>query len=271
MYALTLKEAAMPLGPSIFRLVASARHTSGKGTTGAQSPSLFDGLEDQEREGPGAAPASDALGGIMGFKGEATLVGWQTPQANDSEGLGDAGRLRGPASDREYGGDLRDIARMAGWPTPMANDGLYGANKAQGMEGGAPLCGSALLAGWKATDGPARVTVQGEFLAGQASGMVHDGWALNPAFSAWLMSFPLDWGDYAPGNEDQGQDGPEAPSWGDVDWLFCRDGKWRPAPTQVYPLAPKGPGRRVRLKGFGNAIVVRQAEAFIRSVMEVIG
>ncbi len=74
--------------------------------------------------------------------------------------------------------------------------------------------------------------------------------------------------------------------WRDADWLFCRDGKWRPVEPGTFPLVdgfPKGMGQgksspralagrnRVgRLRGYGNAINVYAAAAFIRAYMEVI-
>jgi DNA (cytosine-5)-methyltransferase 1 len=76
--------------------------------------------------------------------------------------------------------------------------------------------------------------------------------------------------------------------WDDVDWLFCRDGKWRPVKSSVQRLADGLPGsvvpcsdfvpassplaqstkeaRRVmRLRGYGNAIVSQAAALFIRA------
>ncbi|EJM8616715.1 DNA cytosine methyltransferase [Klebsiella pneumoniae] len=73
--------------------------------------------------------------------------------------------------------------------------------------------------------------------------------------------------------------------WRDADWLFCRDGKWRPVEPCAFPLAngfSKGMGhgksspralagrnRVGRLKGYGNAINAQAAAAFIRAYMEV--
>ena len=73
--------------------------------------------------------------------------------------------------------------------------------------------------------------------------------------------------------------------WRDADWLFCRDGKWRPVEPGTFPLAngfSKGMGhgksspralagrnRVGRLKGYGNAINAQAAAAFIRAFMEV--
>lgn len=73
--------------------------------------------------------------------------------------------------------------------------------------------------------------------------------------------------------------------WRDADWLFCRDGKWRPVEPGTFPLvdgasarmgrvepgvARVASGNRVgRLKGYGNAINAQAAAAFIRAYMGV--
>jgi len=62
--------------------------------------------------------------------------------------------------------------------------------------------------------------------------------------------------------------GPTNGLWRDADWLFCRDGKWRPVEPGTFPLAHGLPARVGRLRGYGNAIVPQVAEVFIRTVME---
>lgn len=49
---------------------------------------------------------------------------------------------------------------------------------------------------------------------------------------------------------------PHAPMLGRdaADWLFCRDGKWRPVGPGTFPLAHEAPARVGRLRGYGNAI-----------------
>lgn len=72
--------------------------------------------------------------------------------------------------------------------------------------------------------------------------------------------------------------------WRDADWLFCRDGKWRPVEPGTFPLVDGAAARmgrvesgvaRVassnrtgRLKGYGNAINAQAATEFIRAYME---
>jgi len=72
--------------------------------------------------------------------------------------------------------------------------------------------------------------------------------------------------------------------WRDADWIFCRDGQWRPVESGTFPLVDGAAARlgrvepgvarvassnRVgRLKGYGNAINAQAAEAFINAYME---
>ncbi|EBX2871894.1 DNA cytosine methyltransferase [Salmonella enterica subsp. enterica serovar Muenchen] len=58
--------------------------------------------------------------------------------------------------------------------------------------------------------------------------------------------------------------------WRDVDWLFCRDGKWRPVKPGIKPLVNGTPGRVGQLCAYGNAIVAPVAETFIRAYMEAV-
>lgn len=59
--------------------------------------------------------------------------------------------------------------------------------------------------------------------------------------------------------------GPVNGQWADADWLYGRDGKWRPARSGTFPLAHGVPSRVVRLRAYGNAIVPAQAAEFIRA------
>jgi DNA (cytosine-5)-methyltransferase 1 len=64
--------------------------------------------------------------------------------------------------------------------------------------------------------------------------------------------------------------GPTNGFWGDADWLYCRGDKWRPVEPRTFPLAHGATNRVGRLRGYGNAIVAPQAQAFIEAVMGVI-
>jgi DNA (cytosine-5)-methyltransferase 1 len=55
--------------------------------------------------------------------------------------------------------------------------------------------------------------------------------------------------------------------WRDADWLFCRDGRWRPVEPGTFPLAHGVSNRVGRLRAYGNAIVPQVAATFIRAAM----
>jgi len=56
--------------------------------------------------------------------------------------------------------------------------------------------------------------------------------------------------------------------WRDADWLFCRDGRWRPVEPGPFPLAHGATARVGRLRAYGNAIVAPLAQTFVETVME---
>ena len=55
----------------------------------------------------------------------------------------------------------------------------------------------------------------------------------------------------------------------DADWLFCRDGKWRPVEPGTFPLAHGAPARVGRLRAYGNAIVAQAAATFINAYLDM--
>ena len=56
-----------------------------------------------------------------------------------------------------------------------------------------------------------------------------------------------------------------------VDWLFCRDGRWRPVRPGSFPLAHSPPNRVGRLRAYGNALDAETAAEFIGAVMDTMG
>jgi DNA (cytosine-5)-methyltransferase 1 len=55
-----------------------------------------------------------------------------------------------------------------------------------------------------------------------------------------------------------------------ADWLFCRDGKWRPVDSGTFPLADAAPGRVGRLRAYGNALDAETAAEFCGAVAEAL-
>lgn len=62
-------------------------------------------------------------------------------------------------------------------------------------------------------------------------------------------------------------DAPET-FWSNPDWLYCRDGKWRPVESGTFPLAHRVSGRVGLLRGYGNAIVPQVAAEVIKAYMD---
>jgi DNA (cytosine-5)-methyltransferase 1 len=62
--------------------------------------------------------------------------------------------------------------------------------------------------------------------------------------------------------------GPVNGFWRAADWLYCRDGKWRPVEPGTFPLAHGAPARVGRLRGYGNAVDAIATKAFVQAVME---
>jgi len=54
-----------------------------------------------------------------------------------------------------------------------------------------------------------------------------------------------------------------------VDWLLCRDSRWRPVEPGLSPLVDESPARMVRLRGYGDGIDCAAFTQFIAAYMEV--
>jgi len=67
---------------------------------------------------------------------------------------------------------------------------------------------------------------------------------------------------------ERGPSGKTNGHWGNADWLFCRDGKWRPVEPSTCPLVDGATSRVGRLRAYGNGIVPQVAQGLIESYME---
>jgi DNA (cytosine-5)-methyltransferase 1 len=88
-------------------------------------------------------------------------------------------------------------------------------------------------------------------------------WRREEGNAAGCSRIPLD---------DPRRPGPTNGLWRNADWLFCRDGKWRPAEPGTFPLVDAGTFRNrvAELRGAGNAINLAQATQFIIAAREAI-
>lgn len=98
--------------------------------------------------------------------------------------------------------------------------------------------------------------------------------------SGWEAAEATGYGRTAVADGGAGRPGPTNGYWRDADWLFCRDGKWRPVESGTFPLAHgtafrldsgsafEGKSRQGLLKGFGNGIVPQVAAQIIEAFME---
>lgn len=55
-----------------------------------------------------------------------------------------------------------------------------------------------------------------------------------------------------------------------ADWLYCRDGKWRPVEPFTFPLVDEAPARVGRLRAYGNALDLETATQFCGAVKEIV-
>ena len=101
--------------------------------------------------------------------------------------------------------------------------------------------------------------------AGYAIGLAH---AQRRGRQSWAISSGRPEAVVASKDSESSRPGPTNGHWRDPDWLFCRDGKWRPVERGTFPLAHGAPQRVGRLRGYGNAIVAQAAAAVIRAYME---
>ena len=58
--------------------------------------------------------------------------------------------------------------------------------------------------------------------------------------------------------------------WAGADWIWCRDGKYRPVEPSTFPLVNGYPARVGRLRAYGNAICPEVATAFITAALDIL-
>lgn len=181
--------------------------------------------------------------------------GWPTPlTSNTKNAYQDAQKVIARVlAGRQQ--NLQDIARLTGWSTPTTTAGKGGYQGGQDSQrevvNGSSGCGGtdSRLAYADNEQRPLTLPARGyEDISRQ--------WNKN---SEAIAGFSSDSGT-----------SPVNGFWRGADWLFCRDGKWRPVKPGIKPLVNGTPGRVGQLRAYGNAIVAPVAETFIRAYMEAV-
>ncbi|EGN7638090.1 hypothetical protein ISN58_001370 [Salmonella enterica subsp. enterica serovar Enteritidis] len=173
--------------------------------------------------------------------------GWPTPTVNAWKHPSNAGR--------EGGLNLQTAVALSGWPTPTTTAGKGGYQGGQDSQreviNGSSGCGGtdSRLANADNEQHPLATT------AGSHEDISRQ-WNKNSEAIAGFSS--------------NSGASPVNGVWRNADWLFCRDGKWRPVKPGVKPLVNGTPGRVGQLRAYGNAIVAPVAETFIRAYMEAV-
>lgn len=185
--------------------------------------------------------------------------GWPTPTAKFKAG----GEYKDPdkAMARALGphaNDLRDFAQLAGWTTPTTRDwkdtpGMTALRGGQWEGAERPVAAPSVSGGMGDADSEP---------AGRHAGTAHGAQTGDGAEHRDSDGFRDAGGALVT------RPGPTNGHWGNVDWLACRDGKWRPVEPGTFPLAHGVTNRVGALRGYGNAIVAPLAQTFIEIAME---
>lgn len=174
---------------------------------------------------------------------------------------------------------------LIGWPTPIASNGRGAGNF--NRQGGKPSDSSVIS--WLAhTDSngregrlsertdPQRETIDRPARRGCAACGLADANHEQQPFTLSARSYAdisRKWNkdsEAATGCSGVMRPGPVNGFWRDADWLYCRDGKWRPVRPGSFPLVDGIPARVGRLRAYGNAINIEAATAFIKSYMAAV-
>lgn len=175
---------------------------------------------------------------------------------------------------------------LIGWPTPIASNGRGAGNF--NRQGGGKPSDSRVINGLAHTDGngregrlsgrtdPQREAINGQAGRGCAISGLADANHEQRSFTMPARSYAdvsRQWNkdsEAAAGCSGVMRPGPVNGFWRDADWLYGRDGWWRPVRPKSFPLADGIPARVGRLRTYGNAINIEAATAFIKSYMAAV-
>ncbi len=181
-YVLTWKRWDMLSGEPICALRASGRRTSGKDFGGWPTTRRTDG-EKGTRTNEGAYRERMRRKNGYDLPSAVDLAGWQTPKAHDGEFS--TPRTSGRPIEKSTHLQTQAIAVIAGWKTPHANKTTdenqesWEERHQKGDVATMPAQMAAQLTGPSQSGGPAGMEKSDVSLR------------LNPAFSLWLMGYPL--------------------------------------------------------------------------------
>lgn len=186
-YRQTWREKVTPSGIVYWAHTALARRTSASGCTGWPTPQVHQGPNNSENRGVDYGGArrritpqniEDLIAG--------PLSGWPTPNAIPEGRGGLASNPEAAMRRKEMGHqmNLDDAATLvSGWATPRAEDA-----ESAGMRHGRGVADTLTAQAGQGVSGPTPESSSAETARPAASPL-----RLNPAFSLWLMGFPVGW------------------------------------------------------------------------------
>jgi hypothetical protein len=270
-YKLTLREKVTPAQRSYYQLAASALRTKEKDSSSWLTPTTSDTNGVRKPDGKRG----------LGLNTQAQSA-WPTPAARDGKGVSGSGRQekKGNPSDT-----VPNAAATVPWPTPRAGDGGRNSRTPEGAErelvrknmkpedlNQAIRLAAVPWATPTATDHsrgtkPPRPQDTGIPLTQQVSG-------LTPWATPNTMDHMKQRSDEALARAKQKGgmlelERSDSLFWGSSEVIYCRDGKYRPIPTEpeIFPLADGISNRVGILRGAGNAIVPQAAAEIIKAYL----